>query len=377
MRIGFINPSVGSISGGSETIIHQFAEQLSARHEVTILTGRSRKNPIQKALLNAPFEVLTVPFWPRFTPANKVASKLVPRLTPYKTESLTFYYNTILRSKIKKRIKEMDVVSTHYRLDSRLFSNLALKLGTPSVFHILGGAYNKDFFDRDKSTMYVATSHDTQRQLRKLQGIDIDDVVTPGIPSWAFSHPQENRAKGKSLLFVGRLQQSKGVFELLDILSQLLDTDRELHLTVVGEGEILPQLKKKASDLKIQNNITFTGSLFNEKLFEYYFSSTLFIFPSKAETFGMVPLEAMACGLPVITSDIPALRESTGGNAVLLPPEQKDSWVDAVQSLLGDSDQRNDLSEKGMAWARNFTWEKKAEEYEAALSKAVDMFDKN
>jgi len=64
MKICFVNPSIGTIAGGSETIIHQFAEHLGKRHEVTILTGKSRYKPVQKDLLDAPYEVLTTPFWP-------------------------------------------------------------------------------------------------------------------------------------------------------------------------------------------------------------------------------------------------------------------------------------------------------------------------
>lgn len=377
MKICFITPSTGTTQGGVETTVLQFARHLSRNHDVTLLTGRSHHKTMKKEVQDAPYEVITAPFWPRFTPKNNMLTKLVYRLDPYRTESLTFYYNVLLRPGIKKKIRGMDVVSTHYRLDSRLFSNLALKLGVPSVFHILGGAYHKEFFDRDKSTIYVATSQDTQRQIRESQGIAIEDVITPGVPLWAFSHPQENRTKGKSLLFVGRLQRSKGVFELMDIFAELLGAFQDLHLTVVGEGEILPQLNEKARDLNIQEKITFTGSLSHEKLFEYYFKSTLFIFPTKAETFGLVPLEAMACGLPVVTTDLPALRESTGGNAVLLSPEDKDLWVETVKKLMDGSAKRNELSAKGVTWARNFTWEKKAEEYEAALIKAKDMFSKS
>jgi glycosyltransferase involved in cell wall biosynthesis len=100
----------------------------------------------------------------------------------------------------------------------------------------------------------------------------------------------------------------------------------------------------------------------------------VFIFPSKNETFGIVPLEAMACSLPVVCSDIPALRESTGGNAILVPPEDLDSWVNAVTKVLSDEELRKELSKKGIEWAKRFTWEKKAEEYAKGLLKAREMF---
>jgi glycosyltransferase involved in cell wall biosynthesis len=85
----------------------------------------------------------------------------------------------------------------------------------------------------------------------------------------------------------------------------------------------------------------------------------------------------MACGLPVITSELPALRESTGGNAVLLSPDDMEQWVDNIKTLLGSPHKRDELAAKGVAWAKKFTWEKKAEEYEAALIKAKNIFEKS
>lgn len=375
MKICFVSPSVGTIAGGSETIIHQFAKYLGEEHEVTILTGRSRYKPMQKGIMEGPYEVVTVPFWPRFTPLNNFASKISRRLTPYKTESFSFHYNVLLRPKIKQKIENMDVISTHYWLDSRLFSNLAIKLGVPSVFHILGGPYSREFFSDDKSTLYVATSRYTQKLLNETHNFYIEDVVTPGIPSDLFLRQKKKKSEvEKRLLFVGRLQKSKGLFELIEVYTKLLKLNQNLRLIIVGDGEIMGQLKNLVLKRNLQNKLTFTGQLSYEDVFEYYLGSTLFIFPSKNETFGIVPLEAMACGLPVVASDIPALRESTGENAVLIPPEDVDLWVETIYKLLEDEKQRNKWSSEGIEWARKYTWEKKSEEYEKTLLKAIKIF---
>lgn len=271
----------------------------------------------------------------------------------------------------------MDVISTHYWLDSRLFSNLAFKLDVPSVFHILGGPYPKALLNVDRSTLYVATSGYTQKIINDAHDFKIEDVVTPGIPSWLFSHQQKERGEQeKRLLFVGRLQETKGLIELIDIFSKLSETSSNLSLTIVGDGDIMGKLKELAKSRGLHKKIIFTGQVPYDKIFEYYFDSTLFIFPSKSETFGIVPLEAMACGLPVVASDIPGLKDSTGGNAVLLPPENVDLWIDTIGKLLKDEKQRSNLSANGIKWARDFTWEKKAEEYEKALQKAIDIFKK-
>jgi glycosyltransferase involved in cell wall biosynthesis len=378
MKICFISPSVGTISGGTETIIHQFARHLGGEHDVTILTGRSRYKPMLKKHMEGPFNVLTVPFWPRFTPINNIACKIVQRFTPYKAESYSFYYNVAARFKIKRKIKEMDVISTHYWVDSRLFSNLAYNLGVPSVYHILGGPYSKEYFNVDKSTLYAAVSRHTQSQINTVHGYKIKDVVTPGIPSQILSDDDKIEVRKEdeqlSLLFVGRLQQSKGIFELIEIYKLLLEQFPNLRLTIIGEGELFGKLKERINNFKLNDKIHLTGPLPYEDVFKYYRSSTILAFPTQIEVFPLVSIEAMACGLPVVASDIPGLRESTGGNAVLLPPENIGRWVESLGKLLKNEEQRKALSSKGVEWAKDFTWEKKAKEYEEVLRKAIKLY---
>lgn len=375
MKICFITPSTGTIQGGVETTVRQFAKHLSKKHDVTLLTGKSPINPLQKDILDHKYEVLTVPFWPRFTLKNNFLTKVIPRLDPYKTESLSFYYNILLRPKIKDIIKGMDVISTHYRLDSRLFSNLGQKLGVPSVFHILGGAYSKDFFEKDRSILYVATEPTTKNLLESTHNLDIKYVVTPGIPSEVLSRPiNESRYSQKKLLFVGRLQRSKGLFELIDIFEKLSKSEDNMSLTVVGDGEILNALKETVKERNLHTKIKFLRSVSNLKVFDLYFESSLLLFSSKQETFGLVPLEAMACGLPVLASDIPSLKVTTGDNALLLPPGDIDLWVDRIKNLLSDKNKMIKTGEKGRKWAEKFTWEIKSEEYEKCLYAAIEKF---
>ena len=173
---------------------------------------------------------------------------------------------------------------------------------------------------------------------------------------------------------MGRLQPSKGVFELIEIFRRLLEHHPDLGLTIIGEGDISEKLKEMIVKYGLQSKVMLTGSLPYQDVFKFYRSSTIFVFPTKSEVFPLVSIEAMACGLPVVASDIPALRESTGGNAILLPFEDLDLWVDTLSKLLEDEKLRNELTIKGVNWAKGFTWEEKAEEYEKSLFKAREIF---
>ncbi len=375
MKICFASPTVGTIQGGVESTIRQFAKHLCKEHEVTVLTGRNRKLGTQKDVMNVPYEILTVPYWPRFTTLNNMACRVNRRLTPYKMESFSYYYNILIRPNIKKRLAQMDIISTHYWMDSRLISQLAHDLGVPSVFHILGGPYSSDFIKTDRSTMYVAVSKGTREEVNCMHNLGVEDVVTPGIPSELFEGEMEREGADKNrLVFVGRLQPSKGLFELIEIFKRLSEKRSEVVLTIVGDGDIRVQLEEKVNGYGLSNKVTFTGSISYDEVFHHYRRSGIFVFPTKKEVFPLVSIEAMACGLPEVVSDIPSLRESTGGNAIFATPEDIDLWVEKIGMLLDDEVQRRSLSVKGREWAGQFAWERQSEKYGSSLIKARKRF---
>ncbi|MFH1545822.1 MAG: glycosyltransferase, partial [Patescibacteria group bacterium] len=92
-------------------------------------------------------------------------------------------------------------------------------------------------------------------------------------------------------------------------------------------------------------------------------------FPSIYEGFGIPPLEAMTCGVPVLASNISALREVCGDAAKLLPPKNVDAWRVALLKILSDEKLREDLRRRGIRQSKKFSWEKTAEKTIAAFEK--------
>lgn len=86
----------------------------------------------------------------------------------------------------------------------------------------------------------------------------------------------------------------------------------------------------------------------------------VFVYPSLAEGFGLPPLEAMACGTPVLCSDAPALPEVVGDAAITLPPTDVNAWADALTKVLRDRNLRQTLRQKGLERAKQFSWERTA-----------------
>ncbi len=374
MKMCFINAPVGTINESQEVVIYQMAENLCEKHNVTVITGRSRSKPLLKRIENAPFNVVTVPFWPRRTSLNNFFSRVYKRLHPWKIESITFYIGVMLRPSVKRVIKEADVVLTWYRLDSRLFSNFAYKHGIPCLSNFQFAGFGKKFFDVDKSVMYIANSIFSKDSLERKLGVKIHGAITPGVSSEFFDENQPiipEIKSHKSLLFVGHLHPEKGVFELINVFKEISKKHEDSMLFIVGSGETEDMLNEKLKTLDLSDRVVFVGEVSYEVMPSYYRSATILIHPTHMETFGMVILEAMASGLPVIASDIPALREVTEGTAILLPLDDLNLWIEKIDYLLKNEKARTEMAKKGIKKAKQHLWEKKAVQLERYLEKAA------
>lgn len=111
----------------------------------------------------------------------------------------------------------------------------------------------------------------------------------------------------------------------------------------------------------MESDIIFTGYVNEEDSPILINGAKIFLFPSLYEGFGMPPLEAMACGIPVIASNAASLLEVVGDAAILVDPFSIDSIKEGMKHLLEDENKRNELSFKGMERAKQFTWDKSAE----------------
>ncbi len=160
------------------------------------------------------------------------------------------------------------------------------------------------------------------------------------------------------LLFVGRLNLRKNVDNLLKAVALLQDKD--IPLVIVGstnwkESNHLQTIKA----LCIEDRVQFKGSI-DQDLGVVYSLSTLFCFPSFAESFGLPPLEAMACGVPVVVSDTTSLPEICGDAGNYVPPDNPQQIAVVIDSLLRNGQLYESKKMLGLAQARKFTWENAA-----------------
>lgn len=131
----------------------------------------------------------------------------------------------------------------------------------------------------------------------------------------------------------------------------------DIQLVIIGK----PWLQQKCESI-CYNDVSFIGYVDEEDLVALYNCTEAFVFPSLYEGFGLPPLEAMACGAPVITSNLSSLPELVGDSAVLIDPYNIEQIADAIWRVISDKDFALLLKNKGLEHVRRFTWEKSIRE---------------
>lgn len=165
------------------------------------------------------------------------------------------------------------------------------------------------------------------------------------------------------LLFVGTIEPRKNLIVLLKAFRDLLTTtELQPQLVIAGKkGWLSEKLFGFVRELGLEERVNFTGYLSDDELCALYSSCRIFIYPSIYEGFGLPPLEAMACGAPVIAGFIPSISEVLGGAARLLAPDNVNGLTDSINTLLKDRNERQRLASAGLARARNYSWDRTAE----------------
>lgn len=194
-------------------------------------------------------------------------------------------------------------------------------------------------------------------------------IIHCGVEPELFT-PVNHQGQGNRLLYVGRLAAMKGLPLLFEALSQLKARYPEVKLTVVGDGGEREEIKAIAQSLSLANQIDFVGYKSQAEVREYLQASDVFVLPSFAEGVPVVLMEAMAAGVPVLTTQIAGVPElvTHGNSGWLVPPGNVASLTEGLASLMDDADLRNRFGKAGQ--------EKVAAEFNVVLEakKLADIF---
>jgi len=161
------------------------------------------------------------------------------------------------------------------------------------------------------------------------------------------------------VLYAGNIKPHKNLVRLIEAFADLRANGfDDLTLLIIGdEISKLPALRRAVHSHKLHKHVRFLGYLQDDMLAILYRLAAVFVFPSLYEGFGLPPLEAMASGTPVVTSNVSSLPEVTGGAAVLVDPYEVDSIREGIERVLTDPLLRDELRTKGIARSLEFSWE--------------------
>jgi glycosyltransferase involved in cell wall biosynthesis len=164
------------------------------------------------------------------------------------------------------------------------------------------------------------------------------------------------------VLFVGTIEPRKNLITLVKAFAELLlTTDLRPQLVIAGqEGWLTGELFNYIAESHVKERIVFLGYVSDTDLAALYSSCKACVYPSLYEGFGLPPLEAMACGAPVITSCIPTIMETVGSAAKLVAPDDVQGLAESLAQLLTDQEKCRQLSSAGLQRAKEFSWEKTA-----------------
>jgi len=192
-------------------------------------------------------------------------------------------------------------------------------------------------------------------------------IIPPGITLIDKNFPTK-KSVNSTLLFVGNLDKThswKGLPVLLQALGIILKSKNDVVLHIVGGGDNLDFYKSMANELQIDKNVVFFGSQKNEKLGSFYERSGILVLPSltDAESLGLVILEAMAYGLPIVASKIGGIPYTMSSeNGILVEPGDPVLLASAILQVISDGDYYEIISRRNIFRAKSYNWEIHTEE---------------
>lgn len=382
MKILFCNYEYPPLGGGGGVVMAALARQLAKRHEVTVLTSRAGDLPGESIEENV--RVLRVPVFFR----RQLAVANFPSMLAY----LPVGFARGLRL---GRAGCFDVINTHFAVPSGPLGHaLARWRNIPNVLSVHGG----DLFDPSKRSSphrhaflrapirsllraadaLVGQSRDTVRHVADIYGVDrAVELIPLGIERPPVAAPAARESLGipraaPVMITVGRLVPRKATTQLVDVLAA--GPMRNTHLLVVGDGPDTEAIQRRAAELSVVDRVHLLGQVSDDCKYAALSISDLFISASQHEGFGLVFLEAMAFGLPVVCYDRGGQTDFlvSGETGYVISLNDEEGLARAASMTLSDRVARQRMGRHNQALVENYFIDTCADRYERLFEDVID-----
>ena len=369
-------PLGGRETGGMNVYVRELSRELGARgYAVDVFTRRASEDAPE-----------TQPFGPNARVVNLTAGppttidkqEIAGHLPEFERELLDF---------ARRDGAAYDLVHGHYWMSGIVASNLAARWSVPHVamFHTLGEVKNRARSGEHEPAsriaaeraiassadrIIVASEHEKQ-SLTSLYGSSAERiaVVPCGVDLDLFAPMDKEfarrrlglRSTERIILFVGRIEPLKGIDILIDAAAQLHEDENFAVLIVGGDARAREQievLRSQAAALGVDHHISFVGAVEHHELPLYYNAADVCVVPSHYESFGLVAVESMACGTPVVASRVGGLTTtiSDGETGYLIPWRCAEPFAERLELLLDNDELRASFGRAGREAVERFRW---------------------
>jgi glycosyltransferase involved in cell wall biosynthesis len=403
-RIAFISEHAsplaalgGADAGGQNVYVGEVARQLSLRgYQIDIYTRREETSLPQVVAFSDTIRIIHVNAGP---PRDIPKETLLQYMPAFKADMLQF---------IQQEQISYELIHANFFMSALVAMELKAELGIPFVvtFHALGHIRrihqgDNDRFPKERITIeenavkeasiIIAECPQDREDLinyynappEKISiipcGVNTDELypVNKSVARRLLGLPTDE----KILLQLGRMVPRKGVDTVITALSKIKCKDAAVRLLVVGgdadTAQELIRLQELASQLDISDRVFFLGQKSREELKYYYAAADLFITTPWYEPFGITPLEAMACGTPVVGSKVGGIKFSVadGHTGALVPPKDPDALAARVNALLRAPGLLTEMSTNAIRRINKlFTWELVAQDMQTVYEKIIGIY---
>lgn len=380
LRILFCNYEYPPLGGGGGVINALLAEELAKKHDVTVLTSRCMGLPEES--VENDVKIVRLPVMLR---KQQTAASLA--------SLLTFVVNGLIQSGRISRKHAFDVINTHFVLPTGpVGQRLATIAGIPNILTVHGG----DLYDPSKflsphrhliframvrrllkkATTVVAQSNNTIQNVHRYY---VEDLPVELIPL-GINRPRSIRGDRKKynieedevvLVSVGRLVARKGLQQLIDIFSKL--ENERVRLVIIGSGPEEHALRNIASEHNISHRVIFAGQVDEQEKLELLDIADIYASTSQHEGFGLVFLEGMAAGLPVVCYDHGGQTDflGDGETGFVISLNDTEEFMAGLSSLIEDSHMRERMSVECLRRVEEYYIENCAQKYEDLFMRVI------
>ena len=380
MKILMLNYEFPKLGGGGGVVSSYLAQELARHHSVDVITSHYKGLPYYEAI--GTIRIFRIPVLMRTSISTATLISMI-----------TYPVGAIIQGIRLFRKNRYDVINTHFAVPTGPVGLvLSYLFKTPNILSLHGG----DIYDPTKrlsphrhfllrwvvrlvlrcATRVVSNSSLVRQKAESFYRVYGIEVVPLGMPQ-IDCDASSRRALGLDehdifIVSVGRLIPRKGFAYLLKALACI--SDKRVKLLLIGNGPQRKALEGLSRSLGIADRVHFLGTVFGDKKYQYLLNSDIFVLPSVYEPFGMVLLEAMQCGLPIVATNVGGhvdfLQEAKTGYFVA-PCDEK-ALAEKITLLISQPHTRDKIAQYNRGYVSNFHIQKAAQKYEQLCNNVLN-----